>query len=156
MKITTVQTNGKAVATAPYMHYMIKRYYRDMLPWADYSLQEIFDLIADLPFRPDPPTEEMLMRPNYTMSMRGLGGDCDDKAIAIASWAYLRGTPYRFVAVRKNGRNTLHHVYTELYINGRWITADCTYNINTLGHQREHYIEHVILPEDPVPHERIH
>jgi len=151
MKITTVSTNGKAVATGPFMHYMVRRYYEDMLPWAGCSLQEIYDIISNLPFRPDPPTEEMLMRPRYTMNMTGYGGDCDDKAIALASWAYLRGIPYRFVAVRKPGRKSLHHVYTELYTNGKWVTADCTYNINTLGHQREHYIQHVILPDGPVP-----
>lgn len=147
MKITSVQTNGTALETGVYMHQMVRKYYHDMLPWAGLSLQEIYDVISNIPFRPDPETEEVIMRPRYTMSMRGYGGDCDDFAIALASWAYLNGIPYRFVAVRKPDRNVLHHVYPELYINNRWVTADATYNINTLGYQREHYVEHVILPE---------
>lgn len=152
MKVTTRFTNGKAVQTAPYMHEMVRRYHTDMMPWVGCSVQEIFDIIASLPFRPDPPDAETLMRPRYTMSMRGWGGDCDDKAIAMASWAVLKNIPYRFIAVRKATKPTLHHVYTELYINGRWVPADCTYNINTLGHLRERYVEFKILPDAPVPH----
>ena len=152
MKVTTVQTNGKATETAKYMYAMSRRYASDMLPWVHCSVREIFKIIANIPFRPDPPTEETLMRPRYTMNLRGWGGDCDDKSIALGAWACLNHVPFRFIACRKPGHAVLHHVYPELYINGRWVIADCTYNINTLGHQREYYEECVILPDEPVPH----
>lgn len=115
-----------------------------MAPYAHYSLPEIFRFLKDLPYRYDPPQIETLMRPLYTINQQGYGGDCDDKAIAIAAWADLNGIPYRFVAVRKNNQPRLHHVFTELFVNGRWISADCTYNHNTLGCEQS-YAEKVII-----------
>lgn len=147
MRITlqTVETNGKAVATGPYMHAMVNNYWRDMVPWGTLSLPEIFDRIKNIPYRPDPPTVETLMRPYYTMRGFGWGGDCDDKAIALASWAVINRIPYRFVAVRRQGMPTLHHVFTQLFVNGKWLSADTTYSVNTLGRERDVYVERVII-----------
>lgn len=145
MHETTIHTNGLAVNTGPMMHRMVRQYHEDMLPYASMSLHEVFDLIKNIPFRYDPIDEEVLQRPYYTLNGIGRGGDCDDKAIALASWAYLHGIPYRFIAVRRPDRNTLHHVFTELYISGRWVQADCTYSINRLGCEREYYAERVII-----------
>ena len=63
--------------------------------------------------------------------------NCDDKSIALAAYARLYSIPYRFVAIRRPGRKNLHHVATELYINGKWLFADPTYRFNTLGRTRE-------------------
>lgn len=144
MIVTTMKkTNGKAAQTGPLMHYMVNTYFRDMAPYASLSLPEIFDLIKNLPYRPDPLDCETLMRPRYTMNMQGSGGDCDDKSIALASWAVLNGIPYRFLAVRRRDRKTLHHVFPQLYINGKWLSTDATYSFNALGRERESYIERV-------------
>lgn len=117
----------------------------DMAPYGSLSLSDVFDIIKAIPFRPDPITEETLMRPLYTMNMQGSGGDCDDKSIALASYCQLTGIPWRFVAVRRFDRQSLHHVFLECYLYGRWINADPTYRFNTLGRQREPYVErHVI------------
>jgi len=145
MNLTTVTTDGQAVHTGPFMHRMVDQYHNDMLPFAHLPLTEVFDLIKNIPFRPDPPDRELLQRPYYTMNGIGYGGDCDDKSIALASWATLTGIPYRFVAVRKAGREHLHHVFTELYIADRWIHADPTYPFNTLGCARETYAQYVII-----------
>lgn len=161
MNKTTVQTDGRARSTGPYMYKMVERYHRDMLPYSHFSLSEIFDILRSIPYRPDPITEETLMRPLYTMTMQGTGGDCDDKAIAIAAWAYNRGgrpfftdytfsdfSPgnydYRFVAAKRKNKNSLHHVYTELYINNRWVPVDPTYSFNILGRQ-ENYAKRVVI-----------
>lgn len=144
MQIETVHTNGKVKSTGPLMHKMVNMYYKDMLPWAHWSLPDIFDFIKALPFREDPPTEETLMRPLYTMTLQGWGGDCDDKSIALASWAKLNNIPYRFVAVRRVDRTSFHHVYSLLYIGGHWIHADPTYKFNMLGRKRE-YAQYAII-----------
>jgi hypothetical protein len=101
LQVTRVKTNGRVKQTGPLMHKMVDLYYRDMLPWAHYSLMEIFDYIKCIPFREDPPTEETLMRPIYTMTSQGWGGDCDDKSIALASWAKLNKIPYKLNFVVK-------------------------------------------------------
>lgn len=145
MNITRIQTSGKAVDTGPYMHLMVKRYYRDMAPYAHLPFNEMFRRIKLIPYRYDPPTTETLMRPKFTMERKGYGGDCDDKAIAMASWAVLNSLPYRFVAVRKAGKPQLHHVFTEVMINGDWLTADCTYPHNVLGREHDNYVERVLI-----------
>jgi len=145
MRIETVTTDGEATSTGPYMHRMVALYKRDMLPFVHLSLPQVFDVIKSVPFNPDPEDRELLQRPYYTLNSIGLGGDCDDKAICLASYAALVGTPYRFVAVRRPDRMYLHHVFTELYIGGRWISADCTYPFGTLGCEREHYDERVVI-----------
>lgn len=145
ISLQSIETNGKANATGVYMHDMVRRYHTDMIPWGTMSLPEIFETIKNIPYRPDPPTVETLMRPYYTMRRMGWGGDCDDKAIALASWAVLNRIPYRFVAARKHSEPALHHVYTELLINGRWMPADATYKVNTLGSTRDSYAERVII-----------
>jgi len=139
------QTDGKAKTTGQIMKRVVLQYYKDMVPYAHLSLWEVFDIVKALPFRPDPQEVETLMRPLYTMTMSGTGGDCDDKAIALASYCELTGIPWRFVAVRRADQEMLHHVFVECYISNRWIHADPTYRFNTLGREREQYAEYVII-----------
>lgn len=123
--------------TGKKMYEMVDAYYWTMAPYATKSVIEMYDIIKALPFRPDPPTTEVLQSPYYTMRMIGPGGDCDDKSIALASWAKINGIPFRFIGVgrKKPGikRIALTHVYTELYIDGEWISYDCTYSFNVFG-----------------------
>lgn len=137
MKVYKIVTNGSALSTGAIMREVVEKYHRDMLPYSSCSLLQIFDLIKALPFRPDPEDTETLMRPSHTMAMRGTGGDCDDKAIALASWARLMQIPYRFIAMRRPGRKTLHHVAVELYTHNRWLFCDPTYSFNVIGRTRD-------------------
>ena len=146
MDILQIETDGLAATTGVYMGQMVEKYYRDMLSYASLSLSEVFNFIKNIPYRPDPVNCETLMRPLYTLNSQGTGGDCDDKAIAVASWAKLNGLPFRFVAVRRYDRETLHHVYAEIYMNNKmWVPADTTYNTNTLGIIGSHYIESAVI-----------
>lgn len=145
MKITVKHTDGRAVSTGPLMREMVECYYRDMTPYAHLTLEEIFNVIKNVPYKPDPPELETLQRPYYTMNRLAFGGDCDDKAICLASYAKLLGIPYRFIAVRKCGRKTLHHVVCELMLNGQWVHADATYSVNTLGRERDNYCEKIVI-----------
>lgn len=145
MVIAKSQTDGSAKQTGKLMHQMVDRYYMDMVPYVTMTLSEIFNAIKNLPFRPDPESEETLMRPAYTMLQMGNGGDCDDKCIALASWCRLKGIPYRFIACRRADKPRLHHVMCQIYVIDEWIDADPTYNVNVLGLRREHYRECVII-----------
>jgi len=144
MVTDTVETDGTAAATGKLMRQMVERYYRDMLPWHDMSFEDVFECIKNIPFRPDPVQTETLMRPLYTMTGQGWGGDCDDKAIAIASWAKLNNLPFRFISVRRKDRDTLHHVYAEIFFKS-WVRADCTYCINSPGAKGLPYVEYRII-----------
>ena len=145
MKVSHVQTDGAATSTGKLMHQMVQQYKRDMLPYVHMGLIEVFDFIKRIPFKPDPEEFETLQRPSYTIGECGWGGDCDDKAIAFASYCTLIGIPYRFVAVRRQDQETLHHVMCYIYIANKWVQADPTYSFNSLGHEREHYAEYVTI-----------
>lgn len=140
-----METKGTAIETGRLMHEMVDCYFMDMVPYSSYGLHEIFNIIKNIPFREDPPNEETLMRPAYTMHEQGWGGDCDDKCIAFASWCKLKGIPFRFVACRRKDKDRLHHVMCQIYIFDEWIDVDPTYNVNTLGIRREEYAECVII-----------
>jgi transglutaminase-like putative cysteine protease len=144
VKVFHVLTDGKAKTTGKLMRQVVELYYQDMAPYASLSILEIFDRIKNLPYRPDPVCVETLMRPAHTMNMRGTGGDCDCKAIALASYARLYKIPFRFIAIRRIGRKTLHHVALELYVNNEWMFLDPTYRFNVAGRTREE-AERVVL-----------
>lgn len=137
MQAYHIITDGKARSTGRIMRQVVEKYYHDMIPYASLSLLEMFTLIKNLPYRNDPVNVETLMRPAYTMTMRGTGGDCDCKALALASYARLHKIPYRFIAIRRPNRKNLHHVALELYINNRWLFADPTYSFNVIGRTRD-------------------
>ena len=144
MIVYKITTDGKATTTGAIMRDVVETYYTDMAPYASLSLLEIFERIKNLPYRPDPPSVETLMRPSHTMQMRGTGGDCDCKALALAAWCRLHSIPFRFIAIRRPGRKSLHHVALELYYKDKWIFADPTYRFNTLGRKRDE-AERVVL-----------
>jgi len=145
-------TGGTANETGTMMHKCVDLYYYDMIPYSHYAFTDIFDIIAGVPYNPDPPEAETIQRPYYTMHSLGLGGDCDDKAIAIASWAKIvkcpdpnTGKSYRFLAVRSPNKTQLHHVYAEIFLDGEYIPADCTYSFNNPGIIRGPYAEYRII-----------
>lgn len=128
------------------MYRMASAWKQDMAPYATLALSQVFNLLKSIPYRPDPPDEEFLQRPRYTLTRTGAGGDCDDKAIASGAWAHLNGIPFRFVAVSRYPRPALlHHVYTEMYIGQRWIAFDPTYSFNVLGRPMCEYPQRVLL-----------
>lgn len=128
---------------------MVNEFYRDMAPYAALSYPDFYNLMKSLPFNPDPPNIELLKRPMYTMQRIGPGGDCDDKSIAIASWAKISGIPYRFVGVGVKRDNKskilLSHVFPELYIGGKWNPFDATYGFNILGKTLVKYDKRTLL-----------
>jgi len=137
MILTTTQKLTGAKQTGQVMHLFVRKFFNDMAPYASMSLPEIYEKIKRLPFRHDPRGIELVKRPMFTMQQIGAGGDCDDKSVALASWAVLNGIPYRFIAVGRKKPNKrkilLSHVFPQLYIYGSWLSADPTYAFNQLG-----------------------
>lgn len=119
--------------TAKEMYRLAKGYKDDMAGFSTFSVIEIFDWLKALPYRADPKGIEFLQRPYYTIRREGRGGDCDDKAICVGAWSELNGANYRFVAVGRLISKPLHHVFTEVFLEGVWISVDPTYAHNTIG-----------------------
>jgi transglutaminase-like putative cysteine protease len=119
--------------TGDTMRRLASEYATDMAPYASMTLQEVFNLVKAIPYRKDPPGQEFLMRPQYTLLRNGNGGDCDDKAIAMAAWCNLNRIPFRILAVGLQANKPLHHVLLECRIGMEWVVVDATYPQNVLG-----------------------
>ncbi len=131
--------------TGQNMYRMATAWAQDMQMHSSKSMQEVFDLLRNIPYIPDPAGAEYLQRPFYTLNSWGGGGDCDDKAIAAGSWATLNHVPFRFVAVSRFTDKPLHHVFTEMYIQGKWINFDPTYSFNALGWPMNEFPQRLVL-----------
>lgn len=131
--------------TASNMYRIAYAWKDDMAPYASLNLQELFDLLKNIPFNADPNETELLQRPFYTLNQLGKGGDCDDKAICVGAWCHLNHFPFRFLAVAMAPATELHHVLTEIQVNGRWMEFDPTYNFNVMGRPLSAYTKRLLL-----------
>lgn len=123
--------------TLKQMRSMVEAHWRDMAPYVHLPITEAYENIKNIPWRADSIDgfdDEVVMRPSYTMFEMGVGGDCDDKAVMMASYLKAAGYPWRFVAV---GDDKFEHVYVETQIDGQVVPLDATYPYNTFGLVRE-------------------
>lgn len=67
---------------------------------------------------------ETLTTPDKTIQMRA--GDCDDQSILFATLAESIGYPTRFKITGYRSPDAFEHVYTQVLINGEWISVDPT------------------------------
>lgn len=130
------------------MRWLVRHYAFDVMPHIGKSLPQMFNLVKNLPFNPDPEGHELLKRPFFTLNGLGPGGDCDDKAIVMASWARLNRLDYRFIACGRvepglkpgcTSEIPLTHVFVLIKINDRWVVCDPTYAFNSLGRHWKPY-----------------
>lgn len=144
MRVKTVELLD-VQQTSTEMYRIAYAWKEDMAPYASMDLQELFDLLKNIPFNADPVDMELLQRPWFTLNQAGKGGDCDDKSICVGAWCHLRGVPFRFVAVSRDAKSPLHHVLTEMYLNGEWFEFDPTYAFNVLGRPLQVYPKRLVL-----------
>ncbi len=110
------------------MHGFVEEFYRDAMPWSNYSTDEFFDYVENIPYVLDANVwgvgKETLTRPARFNELSGL--DCKKKAIFVACWARCKGISYNFIAVDDTGQG-ITHVFCEVEETpGNWITMDCT------------------------------
>lgn len=98
------------------------------------SLQDFYNYVKAMPYRRDPAGNEIIPRPAFIIEYAPkYGRDCKKQSILIGAWAKLNGVPYRLKVVSRNKKKRMHHIYPELQINKKWLTADATYNNMLLG-----------------------
>jgi len=118
------------------MKRLATQYSDDVNQYVSMPLNEFYDIVKTIPYRMDVldgELHEIVKRPFYTLNQFGPGGDCDDKAVVMAAWAYKNRIPFRFKAVGRTFNGNYHHTYPEFYLKGKWIPVDATYPHNTLG-----------------------
>ncbi len=112
---------------------LARRYNADSSFMDEYSLEECFNFIGNLPYIADPLDGEYIQRPKYTYSDDATFRDCDDKCIALGSCLIRRSIPFKFVAVSEDPKDEIHHVVIKAKLPkeyGGWVFLDCTYPEN--------------------------
>lgn len=132
----TKSYSGSASDTMRLMCRMVGKYRNDVIAYLHLTPLEFFHVVASLPWMPDNwngKLAEVLKRPYYTLNTMWAGGDCDDKAIAMASYFALKGIPWRFVCVGNKAGAPPSHVFTEADFGDGWTPMDATYPDNQPG-----------------------
>ncbi len=115
--------------TVARMFDMARRYAADLLPFAHLSFEEFYNHVRRLKYHADPPGVEMLSRPRYTVRPDWpFARDCDDKAILLLAFAFLKGLRSRLACVGTRPGAGPHHVYPEIELGGAWVPTDATYD----------------------------
>lgn len=142
----TQKNSRSAKDTLALMRGMVKRYRDDMISYAPLAPLDVFKNISNLEWIEDRwngEKAEVIKRPFYTMQGIGPGGDCDDKAIALASYLSLHAIEWRFVAVSRKKDKPLNHVYVEAKFGNDWFALDPTYSFNIPGYPMHNYEKRV-------------
>lgn len=104
----------------------------------------VFEWVRSLPYRTDqsiarrhrlgvdrPDAVQEVLQGAGTQLRRGdaqglgaMEGDCDCRCVLFQALAESLGYPTRICLMRGPGREDFSHVYPEVRVNGRWITAD--------------------------------
>ncbi|MFH1226836.1 MAG: transglutaminase-like domain-containing protein [Planctomycetota bacterium] len=82
-------------------------------------------------YMPDPAGVEMIQDPFYTIA-RG-AGDCDDHTVLLAALAQAVGFSVRFKTIGTRNRDEFNHVFPEIFVSGKWLSADTTESKSYLG-----------------------
>jgi transglutaminase-like putative cysteine protease len=112
---------------------LASRYFQDVASFAGMTPNSFFDYVKKIPYNRDPHQTEFLQRPYYTIAGNRPGGDCDDKAIVSGAYAVCNNIPFRFKAMGRYNDKPLHHVATDLFLNGNWVHFDPTYVDQVFG-----------------------
>lgn len=108
------------------MHGLVQRFAGDLGALCKLTLPQFYDLVRAIPYQRDTRGQEWTVRPGLLLK-EFPEMDCKKKAILIASWAKCNGIPFRFLSVSERRDGKIHHVFSQLFINGQWLNVDATY-----------------------------
>jgi transglutaminase-like putative cysteine protease len=130
------------------MGEMVRKYKDDVLLYAGMGPLEFFRMVAALPWVADAwngQLAEVIKRPWYTLHKMWAGGDCDDKAVAMACYFEVNQIPWRFVCVGSDIKKPPTHVFCEADFGSGWVPMDATYPDNKAGLRMRNYPLVVVL-----------
>lgn len=133
MKVRRYEKTGDNVIKK--IQYLIMTYYTDMNNFKHYSIQDMFNFIKTIRYRPDPPGTELVMRPLRLLEIKA--GDCDDKTIMGCCYFKAKGIKTGFSLVSDTEGKPLHHIFTIFRQNGKWYDFDATYSHNAFLERKQ-------------------
>jgi hypothetical protein len=100
-------------------------------PLSELPLRTFYDFCRKIPYKEDTRPVEVIGRPLELVRLPAM--DCKKKSVMMGSYASFKKIPFRFIASSNRPSGQIHHVYPELFINGKWVTYDATYSNYFIG-----------------------
>lgn len=114
--------------------YKCAEWIYDLGTHLDSTLLNFYKFVQAIPYLEDSNFSEVVGRPKYLLNPKTFKGlDCKKKAVLILSWALAHNIPSRLIASSQRPDKKIHHVFTQLKIEGEWKTVDPTYPQNQGG-----------------------
>lgn len=124
--------------TAKKMYYLVDRYFKDLskfktkkngkiIPITKLNIIEFFNFVRKIPYRKDIKPIEVVARPKTIIKYRQKGADCKKKGILMGAYFKFKNVPYRFMSSSRKPSGRIHHVFPQIYVNGKWKNMDATY-----------------------------
>ena len=114
------------------MARLVKDYWTDVLFFSNTPLIKFFNLVKRLKYIPDARGIEIIHRPKHVLNPKAKYRDCDDKAILLGAYLYMKKIPFRFIAVSNRPDKTIHHVLIQAKVYNKSRLLDGTYPKNKI------------------------
>jgi hypothetical protein len=122
MQLSKQKLNYKS--TALKILELSKKYDYELISFINYSLNDFFNFVSNLEYKPDPKKTEFLSTPKYTLDHNFPYRDCDDKTLLICAFLNLHKLP-KIILI--TGRNKPEHIFPSTVINKKRFYLDATY-----------------------------
>lgn len=120
------------------MKYLVEKYYLDLAPFADWAIDDFFDMVKNLPYRMEDKElqAQVLQRPRFSLERVSPYVACANKAILIGAFMKLKGIPFGFVVSSNDPRKNYSHVFNWIKLNNNRVIVDATYPENVIFREK--------------------
>ena len=134
------QQNTNTDNTISEMKKMVFQYYSDLADYADWTLEDFFDLVKNLPYKMEETSwgAQILQRPSFTLRRLVPVVACANKAILISSFLTMHGIKNGFVVTANSPAANFSHVFNwaEFGNSGVKVFIDATYPQNVIYREK--------------------
>ncbi len=106
---------------------MSEKYCKDMIPYANLTLFELYELVRKLPYKLEDGEFQVLARPLHSLNGSAPYLACANKSIIFGGYCNLRNIPFCFVSVGYGNEENYSHVFPEIKVAGKYLPFDATY-----------------------------
>jgi hypothetical protein len=89
---------------------------------------KFFEFIKKIKYTKDLSPVEIVLRPKIVLENIAMGADCKKKTLICCSYFEKNGIKYRLVGSSKRDDGKIHHIFPQIFENGKWCNFDATYN----------------------------
>jgi hypothetical protein len=151
-KLANIIKNTDTDKTIAGMQEWVRRYYGDLSDYADWTLEDFYDLVKNLPYKMEEREwgQQIIMRPRDILTRLVPVVACANKAILISSFLTMHGIKNGFVVSANSQNENFGHVFNWLQF------PNSGTNSGTKSFVDATYPENVIFREKTYPKRKIY